>query len=236
MKIAVCDDEQSFRDTITSAVVEYSNMRRWITVIDEFICGEDLLKSKKVYDIVFLDYKLEGIDGLETAQFLREKNKNCTIIFLTSFPQFVYEAFEVGAFRFFEKPLDVSKLYKALDEYFELFGNDYPLLINAGRETVSIQAHSVVFLEADKKKCYINLSEKRFLCSMSISSVARLMPKNTFYRVHKGFIVNFNHIRNYDSEYIYFTNGQRVPVSRKYFSVFRDSFRSYVKRRAFYYI
>ena len=119
MRMAVCDDEKPFREEIRAAVYTYSDLHRLEIVLDQFERGEDLLRSENEYEIIFLDYKMEGINGLETAKNLRERNIDSTIIFLTSFPRFVYEAFEVDTFRFFKKPLNEIELYKALDDYFE---------------------------------------------------------------------------------------------------------------------
>ena len=232
-RIAVCDDEQCFRDSITDAIALYSKTRGVEIIKDEFVRGEDLLKSENTYNIVFLDYKMDGLDGLETAKNLRKKDEDVSIVFLTSFTHFVYESFEVGTFRFYKKPLDVEKLNKALDDFYELFTNDYPLQLNLGRETKSIQPSAIMFLEADDKKCYINLSEDRLHCMMSMASIGKLIPKDAFYQVHKAFIVNFARIRNFDKEYIYFSNGNKIPISRKYHPSFREAYMNYVKNRLF---
>ena len=232
MRIAVCDDDKVFLDEIKNAVFAHLNMRGLTPVIDEYTCGEDLLNSAENYDIIFLDYRLEGINGLETARILRRNNINCVIIFLTSFPHFVYESFEVGTYRFFKKPLDKEKLNKALDNYIESFESDYPLLLKVGRETVRIQSRTIVFLEADNKKCYINLVNERVHCAKTMTSLSELLPQTIFHKINKAFIVNFDHISSYDKEFVYFENGMRAPISRKYFSSFKEAFRNYAKDRS----
>jgi len=232
MRIAVCDDEQSFRIIVKNAVYGYSNEHRLDIAIDEFACGEDLLKVALKYDIIFMDYKMDGIDGLETARILRKENINCIIIFFTSYPHFVYESFEVSTFRFFEKPLDNDKLYKALDDYFELFGNNSPLLLKEDRGVICIHMNDIVYLEADNKKCFIHIAGKKPLhCAKTMAVVASKIPNNIFYRVSKAFIVNFNYISGYNNEYIFFKNGERVHVSRKYLTPFKDAYRSFAKGR-----
>jgi DNA-binding LytR/AlgR family response regulator len=232
MRIAICDDEKVFRDDLKQAIYTYSNVHRLELVVDEYLCGENLLDSKQEYEIIFLDFKMGGINGLETARILRKRNINCTIIFLTSYSYFIYESFEVSTFRFFKKPLDSEKLFKALDKYFESFGNDYPLLIKVGHDTILIKTNSILFLEADNKKCYINLAGEKLHCAKTMGSVANLIPKSIFCKVHKAFIVNFNYISNYDKEYIHIMNGERVPVSRKYISSFKEAYRIYAKGRS----
>ena len=232
MRIAVCDDEKLFRDDIKNAIYTYSNIHKLEIVVDEYVCGEDLLNSAYNYGIVFLDYKMNGLDGLETAKVLRSKDINCIIIFLTSFPQFVYKSFEVGTYRFFRKPLDVEKVNKALDDYFKSYGDNYPLLLKIGRETICVQTNSIVYLEADNKNCFINLVDKRLHSARTMASVADLLPKSIFHKVNRAFIVNFNHISNYNQEFIFFKKGESVPVSRNYRTSFKEAYRNYAQGRS----
>ena len=232
LKIAVCDDEKHFRDELKTAVNTYSNMHRLDAVVDEFICGEDLLKAEVTYDIVFLDYQMAGITGLETARIMRDKNIQSTIFFVTNHPDFVYKSFEVGTFRFFEKPLEVSELHKALDDYFKEQKRDYPVILKADRENVCVQARDIVYLEADNKKCKINLSDGKMLhASQTMASVESLLPKNIFFKPHKSFVVNLGHIRSYDSNTINFKNGRVAHISRKYLAVFKEAYKIYAKGR-----
>ena len=231
MRFAVCDDEQLFRDEVKREVYKYSNIRNLEFVVDEYTCGENLLSSPYEYDVAFLDYKMGGINGLETAKLLRKKNKDCIIIFLTNFSKIVYEAFEVNTFRFFEKPLDVNKLYKALDDYFSTIGDDYPLLLKVGRDTVCIRTNEIFYLEADNKKCFVNLETEKLHCARTMASVESQLPSSIFNKVNKAFIVNLNHIKNYDKEFIQLTNGSRVPASRKYLPSFKEAYRNYAKGR-----
>jgi len=231
MRMAACDDEKSFRDEIKNAVYKYSDLHRLEVVLHEFDCGEDLLESKHEYEMIFLDYKMEGISGLETARKLRERNINSTIIFLTSFPSIVYETFEVETFRFFKKPLDENELNRALDDYFYKNRNNRPILFKIGREKICIQSNNIIFLEADNKKCFVHLTNDKLHLPKTMASIKELLPKNDFIKVHKAFVVNLGHISHYDNEFIYFKNEERANVSRNYISAFRDAYRIYAKNR-----
>ena len=119
MRVAICDDEKLFRDTIKVALYGYSNLHRMEVAIEEFSCGVDLLETEHKFEIIFYNYKIDGIDGLEIARLMSKKSVGATMFLITSFPKHVYEAYEVFGFRFFETPLDVAQLYKAMDECFE---------------------------------------------------------------------------------------------------------------------
>lgn len=234
MRVAVCDDERKFSDEVRSAVYDYSNMHHLEIAVDSYQSGEALLRSTKRYHMILMDYKMGGINGIETAAALRERNMNCTIIFLTSYPQeCIHSAFEVDTFRFLDKPLDVAEFYRALDDYFRKYGNNYPLLLTIDRNVVHVQTNDIMYLEADNKCCYVHLAGHESLhCAKPLAVVAGMVPKSIFFKVHRSFIVNLNYIRKYDKKrHIYFKNGNYIFVSRSYYSAFREAYLDYAGGR-----
>ena len=69
MDIAAVDDEKAIREHIYGLVEEQQPESR----IEAYATGEELLTSEKRFDIVFLDIQMEGMNGIEVARSLREK-------------------------------------------------------------------------------------------------------------------------------------------------------------------
>lgn len=105
MLIAICDDEPLFCETLKGKIYDYSNKNNLDTCIDIFHDGQALLNKNREYDIVFLDYQMPNINGLEAAKELRKKNMLSMIVFISSFPEVVYKTFLYDTFRFLVKPL-----------------------------------------------------------------------------------------------------------------------------------
>jgi DNA-binding LytR/AlgR family response regulator len=232
LRIAICDDEQHFRTGLKETLSRYNNKVLHSIEICEHTCGETLINTEHNYDIIFLDYKLSGIDGLDTAKRLRRNNVSSKIIFITNYPQFVFEAFEVKTFRFYKKPVNKEQLYKALDDYLERFENDYPLMLKGNREAMSININDIEFIKASNKKCDIAMPCNRLNCAASMSTVFELLPKESFCKVNKSFVVNLNNISKYTTDSIYFNSGNRAPIGRKYLESFRETFRNYAQRNS----
>jgi len=230
VRIAICDDESSVRDSVKEAVCAYSDISRIKITVDEFASEEDILGSTNWYNIIILDYKMSDTDGIGTEELLNEMDDDCKIIFLTNHPEKItVKALEMGAFRMLMKPLDHDCLHKYLDDYIMSFGNDYPLLLKANRDTVCIHTSDIIYLAAENKTCHIYITGKEYHCAKTMLAVANLLPKSMFFRVSKGFIVNFDYINFFNAEYVYLKNGDRVPISRKYLALFKKSFKSHVK-------
>jgi DNA-binding LytR/AlgR family response regulator len=196
-------------------------------VIDTYYCGEDLLTSKTVYDMIFLDQQMGELTGLDAAQNLREKNMNGAIVFMTAYPDFVYESFKVNAFRFLKKPLDQDKIYAVLDDYFKMFGHDYPILLRHEKAVVQVDTKDIVFLEAMNKHCMVHLPKERMYISKTMSAINGMLPQSHFFRVNRAFIVNLNYISKYGGGEISFKNGEKVRISRHYLQGFKKVYKEY---------
>ena len=62
------------------------------------------------YAVVFLDICMEGTNGIATARQLREKDPHLLIVFVTSSPEYVWEAFPVHPFDYLLKPYKEEKI------------------------------------------------------------------------------------------------------------------------------
>jgi DNA-binding LytR/AlgR family response regulator len=227
MKIAVCDDDRRFISILKLIINEYVNKRKLEAVVDAYIDGKYLLSSKEVYDIIYLDYQMNGLDGMEIARKLREKNIWCSIIFVTNYPNFVYDAFTVNAFRFLKKPINRAMVFETLDDYFKKHGNDYPILLRSEWQNLIVDTKDIIFLEAVGKHCVIHTKNAQYDCPKTMAVISRMLPSNHFFKINRSFIVNFNHIDRYNSEFVIFLNGQKACISQKFLYSFKNEYRNY---------
>jgi len=230
MKLAMCDDDKKLLDKLKPFAYQYANSRHFEMVVDTYDSGEDLLGSGTIYDMIFLDYQMGGMDGMSTAQKLRARNLNSTIVFMTNYPDFVYESFEVSPLRFFKKPVKKADIYYALDAYFKMYDNDYPIRLRYEGTTIFINTQDIVYVEAMGRECIIHLPREYKIISDVIGSIIEMLPKSHFFRPHRGFCVNFNYIAKYDTCSIYMKNGAEVSISKRGGTPFRAAYKKYADR------
>lgn len=73
MHIAICDDESYFRKVLQEQLTIYSNEYGYDFVFYEYKDGLDLLASKLVFDLIFMDYQMRQINGIDTVGTLRKR-------------------------------------------------------------------------------------------------------------------------------------------------------------------
>lgn len=195
-KIAICDDEQIFIEDIVEKIQK-------ITVqceIETFHSGEELLEKDLEFDILFLDIEMEGMNGIETAVELRKRQYEGLIIFLTSHREFVYEAFQVEAFRFLVKPVEAVKLEEALSAAYKKFilrdTDTRCLVLNKQRKDGIVKVRDVVYLEAYGDGTYIyDVHGNMHTTKRPLKYWKEQLNEVEFYQIHKSVVVSFAHVR-----------------------------------------
>lgn len=122
MRIAFCDDEPDIRAILENYLKTYFEQKEMQQPeYISFSSGETLLEEKGDIDIVFLDVKMAGIDGIETGRKLREKNPEMIIFMETSFLEYLDDAMRFHVFRYLTKPIEQDRLFRNMDDALEQY-------------------------------------------------------------------------------------------------------------------
>lgn len=151
MYIAVCDDEKPFRMSLITKLNLFADIHGLNFVIDEFSDGKELVSSKKTYDAIFLDYQMKEYNGIDTATVFRKRNNDVTVIFVSSFPDIVFDSMKVGTFRFLVKPVKDEELDEALSSCIKkLEGDNYIIADDTDSgKSCRIDQKDIIYCEAD---------------------------------------------------------------------------------------
>jgi len=229
MLVAICDDNSAFRKIIIDFLLTYKRQRRICLDIIEFDNGQNLLKSDKIFDIVFLDYQMPDIDGLKTARIFRNQNALAEIIFITAYPHFVFDSFEVQPFRFLIKPIKEKEIILALDDFIAKQKLLYPIILVANGERMHINSYDIIYVEADGKYSIVVTTNGCFHTAKTISQIQELLPKHCFYRTHRSFLINMYFISKINKNQILLNNGQYAKISKPILKSFQKDYLNFTK-------
>lgn len=225
MRIALCDWDNAYIKKVKNMIYTYAEYRRMEIVIDCYNSGEKLIQSNINYNIIFLGYKLNGINGLKTAEIIRENNPHLSIVFVSEYTDFVFDSFKVSPYRFLIKPINRNDLFETLNALFEKFSNDYCLWIKCREDTVCLYTNKIYYLEADNKHCKINLSHEALNCNKTMARVYSALPKNHFSKINRAFVVNLNYVERYNNKELYLSNNQALTIGRNFIKSFKEEYR-----------
>lgn len=231
MNIAVVDDQEAVRQKIHSLIKKYKPD----FAISDFATGEELLDAKGEYDIVFLDIRMEGISGMEAARVLRQRNSEIVLIFITGIKEYVFEAFDVSAFHYLLKPVEEKKFAEVLDravkEARKRTGQEeQQIFIRTKSQGVTLGVNSILYAESRSKKVAIHTVDREEVIEayLTMEELGRQLG-DSFYRCHRGYLVNMAHIVRYDNDSILLSGGETVYLTRKKHSEFVKSYMWYLQ-------
>ena len=199
MRIAVCDDEKEIRDMFVKKIGTLYPKAELLL----YQSGEELLLSDKEPDILLLDIQMPGKNGMEAAEELRRKNKKAIIIFVTALDDFVFQAFDVGAFHYLVKPFDDRKFAEVLQKAVEQFedrnrqegadkkGKMPSLMVTTGGKHVAVNLEDIVYAEVFDRKVILHTMDADIEYYGKMKELEE-KAGDEFYRTHRSFLVNFD--------------------------------------------
>ncbi len=214
---AICDDEPYMVEDLSNYLTEYLSQVPHISYqVSVFANGQALLTSGSSFDLIFLDVRMSGLDGLETAHRLRQRGDRSLLIFVTVLKECVFDSFAVEAYDFLVKPLDAGRFRQTMDRAlrFLAYREGQSILIQRGTACERIPLSEIVYCEVLGRKVYIHQSSGRVTDYYDRLENLQNRLDGRFFRCHRSYLVNLAHVRGCNAGQVTLTQGGRVPVSR----------------------
>ncbi len=229
--IAICDDEPCMSDALRQMVSAFFCGKNIDTMITQYTSGEQLLRSQKKIDILFLDIQMGGLSGMETAKKLRRRKFKGFLI--TVLREMVFDAFEVQAFDYLVKPIDETRFEHMMGRLLSSLqdAGSAGLLIQKGYESSIIPFEDIVFCEIIDRKVYVHLVSSEIIDFYDRIDHLETKLDDSFFRCHRSFLIHLKYLKSYKNGTAYMENGKEIPVSRLRSKEFSSVILRYMKRQ-----
>lgn len=231
--IALCDDEmtdlmrgKALLEKILPAV---SDTVKW--EINIFSSSKDMLDLDKTYNMIFLDVEMDGLNGIETAEKLHRKSPVSLIFFVTRHEDYMDEALDNHAFRFWVKPVDEIRLiYGIRSAIKKLSAYKRTITVTASKKALKILITDIIYIYHEKRFTYIVTTNGTITTYDTFQSVVGQLADDNFVETHASCYVNMNYISDYDkTDIICEYNGKvyKPYISTRKYSAFNKRFREW---------
>lgn len=216
MEICICDDEKELRKSLSKIIKTELQLQGIPCRIREFDSGSALLEGleEEDGDILFLDIKMKGLNGIDTATQLRKISPHIVIIFITAYPDFVFQGYEVRAFRYILKPYREDKIREilglAVEESRRMEEQFY--YIKQKGQLLRLPLKEILYFKSDRKKVTAVAVKGQEVFYARLSDIEAELPTG-FIRIHNRYLVNLSHVSRIGNTFC-LCGEEQLPVSR----------------------
>lgn len=219
VKVAIVDNEKAIINEICS-LIESSNDMKCIIETFEYSIKFFQKINNILCDIVFLDIDMPEMNGFDIAKILNNIRPDITIIFVSSFDNFVFESFEYHPFRFVRKSNlkeDIDSALNAYQREIERKKDVYFFKTNEAER--SVKTSDIMYFESMGHDIFIYTVDGNFKIkrerdrNMTVKFITEKFENKGFIRVHKSFLVNYRYIYTINYSNIILKNNLKININ-----------------------
>ena len=219
ISIGICDDEAPTRRALRTPLERTLQLLGISYRILEYDSGEALFShpEREYLDILFLDIEMKQMNGMETAKNLRKRNSHTLLIFVTAYPDFVFQGYEVHAFHYILKPYEERKIQAVLEQALEELGKHREQYFTLEQKSgiLRIPLKRILAFSSDRRKVVISLKDgSRPDFYGKLDEVESGLP-DYFVRCHNRHLVNLNFVSALEKDRC-ICGQKQFPVSRAF--------------------
>lgn len=199
MNVLIVDDEQLARQRLRKMLSANAGYK----IIGEAETGEDALRKTQATrpDVILMDIRMPGMDGIEAASYINRMDKPPAIIFTTAFSDHALNAFETHAIDYLLKPIKQNRLEAALDAAKRMNKAQLNQLreeeTGAARHKICIKnrgslelipINEIIYFKADQKYVTLRTADQEYLIEESLKSLENEFS-TLFIRIHRNALI-----------------------------------------------
>lgn len=234
INIAICDDDIKELEIISSYVSKNIKDLDIPFKISSFSEGQDLLEymnsSKQNFDIIFLDIYMKFSNGIDIATRIRDFDKECKIIFITSSKEHAVDSYDVSALHYILKPINEEKLKSAIKIAIEsLNKKNKQVVIMNKKGNYRIAYKDILYAESKARVVNIYLKSSEVISFYSkLEDFFQSLKDERFLRCHKSFFVNMDYILKIENNCAFMCDNIIIPITSSKMAVIKEKYFNYL--------
>lgn len=195
--IAVFDDEKIIVDYVGELIKENLDVNAKIykyTKLEEFKgdCKKGILQK---INAIYIDIKIDSLNGIEIAQKIQQENPKIKIIYMTAYSQYSEAIFKTKPTYLLLKPIKKEQIKKSLERALkEEKQNKNIKTFNIKGKIFNIEVEKIKYIESNKRVVIIYEEDLKRRIYGKLDEIEEMLPSN-FVRCHQSYIVNLEHVR-----------------------------------------
>lgn len=198
IRVAIVEDDAEVQGVLQEYVRRYTRQYGTEFEVTVFADGVDILEDyRAVYDIIFLDVEMKHLDGMTTAERIRQMDADVILIFITNMAQYAIRGYSVGALDYVLKPVPYfafsQQLLKAVARLEKRAKHYLTVPVEGGLRR--LDTASIYYLESEGHRVHFYTDEGDFSAPGTLKAVEEKLAGRPFARCNSGYLVNLAQVQ-----------------------------------------
>ncbi|MBR6771948.1 MAG: response regulator transcription factor [Clostridia bacterium] len=218
LTVGICDDAAAELAHIKQLVSEWAEINSHSAQICVFPSAESFLFEYShigsMPDILLLDVEMGKMNGVALARHVRLQGYEGAIIFITGYPDFMAEGFDVSALHYLLKPVVREKLFEVLSRAASKKDTKTrSVVFTADGENVSMPVNDIFYAESRGHYMHVSTRKGQYRLRMTVLGAEEFFG-TAFIRCGRAFVVNLEHVHKIGKNELTLTDGTEIPIPR----------------------
>lgn len=219
-RIAVCDDQPAQLENLTKKLSLYAEARHIKFHIQTYPSAEAFLfdfSENRNFDLLFLDIEMAGMNGIQLAKKIRAENETVQLCFITGYPDYMNQGYDVNALHYLLKPVSVEKLFEVCDRFLKSTETQPRFfLFSLGKEVVRVYEKDLYYGEAQGHYMLLHTRQGELKLRTTVPELEKQLGEG-FFRPSRSFLVNLRYVTRITKTEILLEQGVAVPLGKGMF-------------------
>ena len=219
-RIAVCDDQPAQIENLTKKLSLYAEARHIKFHIQTYPSAEAFLfdfSENRNFDLLFLDIEMAGMNGIQLARKIRAENETVQLCFITGYPDYMNQGYDVNALHYLLKPVSIEKLFEVCDRFLKSTETQPRFfLFSLGKEVVRVYEKDLYYGEAQGHYMLLHTRQGELKLRTTVPELEKQLGEG-FFRPGRSFLVNLRYVTRITKTEILLEQGVAVPLGKGMF-------------------
>jgi len=217
LRCILIDDEPDALDALRIMILDFLGTKAEVVGMGSSVkAGKELITDLNP-DVVFMDVEMPDGGGFEVANAFPDRT--FTLVFVTAYDQYAIRALKIKAEDYLLKPVDQDELENLISQLWtkkNKINTSLKIKIPTKRLQLLVDPSEILYIKGDGRYSEIYLkNSKNYVITRNIGLFEHDLDSCHFFRVHKSYLVNLNHISSFSDNNVILSNGFQVEISRR---------------------
>ena len=230
LRIAVVEDDKTYAAQLKEYLVRYGTEKNQKISVALFPDGEDIVTDYSAeFDIILMDVEMTFMDGMTTAERIREKDNEVVIIFITNMPQYAIQGYKVDALDYELKPISYFAFSQRIDRALTRVKKKEATYITVAQKggKKKLNVDKICYVEVRDHDLIYHSTKGDIVTKSSMKEAEDTLGGTKFFRCNRCYLVNLEYVEDFRGNDVTVASDV-IQVSRARKKAFMDALNDYM--------